>query len=131
MARTGRPRKEINQTEFEKLCMLQCTQNEICAWFDISDKTLFSWCQRTYKMTFSDIFAIKKEKGKISLRRTQWQLAEKSPAMAIFLGKQHLGQKDDVGNRVSVNVGKNDEDDGNVVIFLPDDGRNRPVKPDA
>ena len=32
--------------------------------------------------------------GLISLRRMQFQLAEKSAAMAIFLGKQHLGQQD-------------------------------------
>ena len=32
--------------------------------------------------------------GFISLRRKQFELAEKSPAMAIFLGKQYLGQTD-------------------------------------
>ena len=36
----ARPRKEIDQNEFEKLCALQCTQEEICAWFDVTDKTL-------------------------------------------------------------------------------------------
>ena len=30
----------------------------------------------------------------MSLRRIQWKLAEKSPAMAIFLGKNLLGQRD-------------------------------------
>ena len=39
----GRPRKEIDQEQFEKLCGLQCTEEEICAWFDISDKTLAGW----------------------------------------------------------------------------------------
>ena len=28
MAKMGRPRKEINKTEFEKLCFLQCTRSE-------------------------------------------------------------------------------------------------------
>lgn len=28
------------------------------------------------------------------LHNIQWSLAEKSPTMAIFLGKQYLGQKD-------------------------------------
>jgi hypothetical protein len=32
----------------------------------------------------------------MSLRRTQFRLAEKSAAMAIFLGKQYLGQSDNV-----------------------------------
>jgi hypothetical protein len=94
MAQMGRPRKEIDKREFEKLCMLQCTYREICAWFDVTDKTLNKWCKDTYGDTFSEIFKQKSEKGLISLRRMQWQLAEKSPAMAIFLGKNHLGQSD-------------------------------------
>lgn len=90
----GRPRKEIDQKIFENLCMLQCTEQEILAWFDITDKTLSSWCKRTYGMGFSDTYKAKRGKGKISLRRTQWQLAEKSATMAIWLGKQYLGQSD-------------------------------------
>lgn len=92
----GRPKKEINQEEFEKLCGLQCTKEEMCGWFEVTDKTLESWCKRTYKKGFSEIFAEKRGKGKISLRRTQFKLAEKSPAMAIFLGKNYLGQSDKI-----------------------------------
>ena len=32
----------------------------------------------------------------MSLRRTQFKLAEKNPTMAIFLGKQYLGQRDNI-----------------------------------
>ena len=96
MAKVGRPRKEIDQKIFEKLCALQCTQKEIQSWFEVSDKTLFAWCRRAYGENFSVIWAQKAEKGKISLRRKQWHLAEKSPAMAIFLGKNILGQSDKV-----------------------------------
>ena len=94
MARMGRPPANIDKQQFEKLCGLQCTEKEICAWFNITDKTLNSWCKREYGTTFSDVFKIKREAGKISLRRTQFRLAEKSPAMAIFLGKQYLDQKE-------------------------------------
>ena len=90
----ARPLKEIDQTEFEKLCALQCTREEICAWFDVTDKTLSGWCNRVYGEGFSAIYAKKREKGKISLRRAQFQLAQKSAAMAIFLGRNYLGQKD-------------------------------------
>ena len=93
--KTGRPRKEINQVEFEKLCGLQCTLEEICGWFKITDKTLDSWCKRTYGVGFSEIFKQKRGVGKISLRRMQWRLAETSATMAIFLGKQYLGQKNE------------------------------------
>ena len=90
----ARPRKEINKTEFEKLCGLQCTHEEICGWFDITFKTLDSWCKREYGQGFSNVFAEKRGIGKISLRRSQFRLAEKSAAMAIFLGKNYLGQRD-------------------------------------
>ena len=90
----GRPKKEIDREQFEKLCELQCTQEEICGWFDITDKTLTSWCKTTYGASFSEIYNKKREKGKISLRRAQFQLAQKNAAMAIFLGKNYLGQTD-------------------------------------
>jgi len=92
----ARPRKEIDQDQFEKLCGLQCTKEEISSWFDVSEDTLERWVNRTYKENFAVVFAKKREKGKISLRRSQFRLAEKSAAMAIFLGKNYLGQRDSI-----------------------------------
>ena len=92
----GRPQKEIDQTQFEKLCGLQCTKEEIAGWFDCSEDTIENWCHKTYDESFSAVFSKKREVGKISLRRSQWRLAEKSAAMAIFLGKNYLGQKDNI-----------------------------------
>lgn len=92
----ARPRKEIDKRDFESLCTLQCTKEEICGFFDVSDKTLENWCKRTYSEGFSEVFKKKRGKGKISLRRAQFRLAEKSASMAIWLGKQWLGQKDTV-----------------------------------
>ena len=91
----ARPKKEFDKNEFEKLCGLQCTKEEVCLWFDVTDKTLERWCKETYKAGFSEVFAIKRGLGKISLRRYQWQVAEKgNVTMLIWLGKQYLGQKD-------------------------------------
>lgn len=92
----ARPRKEIDQKNFESLCGLQCTLEEICGFFDVTDKTLDSWCKRTYGHSFSEVFRQKRGAGKISLRRAQFRLAEKNANMAIWLGKQYLGQKDEV-----------------------------------
>lgn len=86
----------ISQSTFESLCAIQCTKEEICAVLDVSEKTLNSWCNNTYKENFSLVFSKKREYGKSSLRRTQWKLAEKNPTMAIFLGKQYLKQKDNI-----------------------------------
>ena len=86
----------IDKKQFENLCGLQCTLLEICDLFDVEDDTLNSWCKKTYGTTFSEVFKLKRGKGQISLRRMQWKLAEKNPTMAIFLGKQYLGQKDKI-----------------------------------
>lgn len=97
----GRPRADIPKEQFEKLCGLQCTEEEICSFFNVTDKTLARWCRDTYGKKFSEVFREKREMGKISLRRNQWKLAEKSAAMAIFLGKNFLGQSD--VQRVEIN----------------------------
>lgn len=93
----GRPRKlftEDQWKEFEQLCSIQCTKDEVCDWLNVDDKTLENLLQEHYKMGFSEVFKLKRGKGKISLRRTQFQLAKTNPAMAIFLGKNYLDQKD-------------------------------------
>ena len=86
----------IDKKVFENLCGIQCTLAEICDAFDVEDDTLNSWCKKTYGTTFSEVFKVKRGKGQISLRRMQWKLAEKNPTMAIWLGKQYLGQRDKV-----------------------------------
>ena len=102
----ARHAKEIDKKQFESLCALQCTEAEICGWFDVTEKTLNSWCKRTYHMNFSQIFQIKRSKGKVSLRRYQFQQAEKSATMAIWLGKNWLGQTDKVDVQATVTQGK-------------------------
>lgn len=100
----ARPRKEIDKEQFEKLCAIQCTEKEICEWFDVCEDTLNAWCKRTYKACFSDASRKKREVGKISLRRNQWRLAENNVTMAIWLGKQYLGQRDQVASDLAVTV---------------------------
>ena len=94
MAKTGRPRKEIDQNHFENLCGLQCTKEDIWDFFGVTYKTIDAWCKRTYKDSFSVVFKQKRGKGKCSLRRYQFALAQKNANMAIWLGKQYLGQSD-------------------------------------
>lgn len=89
----GRPKKVIDKDQFEKLCEWQCTENEICEWFGITDKTLTRWCRETYGTGFSEVFKVKRQKGLISLRRSQFELAKKNATLSIWLGKQYLGQR--------------------------------------
>ena len=87
---TGRPKKEIDYDMVEKLANIQCTQEEIASFLGISVRTL----QRDEE--FCRIYKKGQENGKMSLRRMQYKLAEKNTAMAIFLGKQYLGQRDNI-----------------------------------
>jgi hypothetical protein len=99
----GRPKKHIDKEQFEKLCFLQCTLIEFEGFLDVDNKTLEKWCKDTYGMNFSEVYKLKRGNGKVSLRRKQWQLAETNPTMAIWLGKQWLGQTDKQEVAVSVN----------------------------
>lgn len=96
MAKMGRPRIEINQEQFEKLCSYQCTEEELAGFFKCSVDTIENYCKRTYHETFSEAYKKFSAVGKLSLRRAQFRLAEKNAAMAIWLGKQYLDQKDSV-----------------------------------
>lgn len=91
----GRPRKEVNWEEFDKLCAIQCTEEEIAAWYDMTIDTLNARCKEEYGQTFSEVYAQKRQKGFSSLRRNQFKRATGgSDTMLIWLGKQYLGQKD-------------------------------------
>jgi len=98
----ARPRKEINRKQFEQLCALQCTVEEIAAVLDCSVDTVERWCKREYKMRFADVFQEKRNMGKVSLRRNQMKLSETNPTMAIFLGKQYLGQTDKKEEKIEI-----------------------------
>ena len=91
----GRPLTEIDKKEFEGCCKILCTKDEICDIFSINEQTLTAWCKREYGMGFCDVYKKFSAGGKKSLRRYQFEQAEKSASMAIWLGKQWLGQKDE------------------------------------
>ena len=94
--RMGRPKIDIDIDQFEKLCNIQCTKEEIAGWFNCSEDTIENFCKKNYKETFSAVFKRHSGKGKVSLRRNQFKLSETNVTMAIFLGKQYLGQSDKI-----------------------------------
>lgn len=95
----ARPLKKIDKKDFEGLLAIQCTLEEVTAFFDhkldgCSEDTIERWCKRTYNQSFAEVSEKKRALGKISLRRNQFNLSKKSATMAIFLGKNYLSQKD-------------------------------------
>jgi hypothetical protein len=85
---------KIDKEQFERLCSIMCSVDEICGFFGVSYDTLKRFCKQNYNQNFEAVQKDKSALGKISLRRIQFKQAERYPAMAIFLGKQYLGQTD-------------------------------------
>ena len=88
----GRKAVQIDLEQLEKLCALQCTDVEIAAWFQVSLRTIE---KRRRLPKFADAMQRGRAKGRISVRRHQVkQLEAGSATMAVWLGKQLLGQRD-------------------------------------
>jgi len=102
--RIGRPHKIIDKLQFEDMCRLNCTEEEIALILRVDRHTLENWCERTYNVAFSTVYHTYAEEGKMSLRRAQQRLAETNPQMAIWLGKQMLGQRDVVEQDIRATV---------------------------
>lgn len=94
-AKTGRPEVEIDLAELEKLAGLACTVDDIAAWFGCSRNTILRRLADDKRPEFRHAWECGRGKGRVSLRRSQFKLAEKNATMAIWLGKQLLGQKDE------------------------------------
>lgn len=88
--KNGRPRKEIDMELVERLADIQCTEEEIASVLNCSVDTL------ARQPSFAEVYKRGREMGKSSLRRTQWKIAQNNATMAIWLGKQYLGQTDKV-----------------------------------
>src|SRR5258708_24414148 len=90
----GRPAKEIDWDIFEGLCQIQCNQVEMAGVFRVHIDTLRDHAIDNYDMPYPEIYKQFAEGGKATLRRYQFNLAKTNAAMAIWLGKQWLGQKE-------------------------------------
>ena len=110
MAKRGRPTIDFDKKQFTDLVALGCKQEEICWWFrDETGKvanidTLSRWCKREFGVNFQEyskqnsLMALK-----IQLRRNQFELSKHSVPMAIWLGKQYLGQTEKQEMSLSTN----------------------------
>lgn len=102
--KSGPKAQEINWEQVRKLCGMQCTRNEIASALLISHDTLERASKKEFGCTIGEKIKEWSVGGYCSLRRAQWNLAQKNAAMAIFLGKQYLGQKDDYRMKNTGNI---------------------------
>jgi hypothetical protein len=101
MARRGTA-ASINLGELEKLAALQCTDEEMAGWFGVSTRTIE---RRRKSRVFAETIERGKAKGRISLRRSQLKmLQDGSATMGIWLGKQYLGQTDEMSVNTNAQI---------------------------
>jgi hypothetical protein len=88
--KVGRPKLDIDPEQVTRLARLHCTMEEMASFFGCHRDTLHN--------NFSAEIDKGRSEGNISLRRKQWQMAvEKgNVVMLIWLGKQMLGQRNEI-----------------------------------
>lgn len=97
-----------NKKLFENMCRIQCTAEEIAGIFEVSLSTLRRFVKDVYNQPFESVYKIYASGGRASLRRYQFAQAEKHPVMAIWLGKQYLGQRDNADVHLLTNADEPD-----------------------
>jgi hypothetical protein len=72
------------------------------AWFGVNVRTIE---RKRKNPAFVETIERGRAKGKISLRRSQLKMVDQgNPAMAIWLGKQYLGQTDEIRHALNVST---------------------------
>lgn len=85
-------RATVRVSEIRRLSMMQCTEREAAAKLGIQLAT-FREMIRIDRLA-KEAWEYGREHGRVALREAQFELAKRYPQMAIFLGKQYLGQTD-------------------------------------
>lgn len=86
---------EIDLKKLAALAQVQCTYEEIASVFGCSVRTIERRAKKDKE--FREIIEGGKGVGRVSIRRQQFRLMNAgNPTMAIWLGKQYLGQRNDV-----------------------------------
>lgn len=83
--------REFDQTQFESLCGMQCSVEEVRGWFGCDETALNAWCMDTYGEDFRSAFNRLTMLGRIVLRRDQVAAAKKNVSMARHLEAQRAG----------------------------------------
>ncbi len=94
----GRPPKIVSDDKtiatITGLAQIQCTLEEAAAVLGVHRDTFGDFLRKDKKGR--EAWEMGGLRGKASLRRTQFRLAETNAGMAIFLGKNLLGQRDQI-----------------------------------
>lgn len=88
---------KINLDELKKLCAMQCTDEEIAAWFGCSVDTL--------SRNFADIIKEGRQRGRISMKRALFDKVQKGDLGAIvWWGKNYAGMSDKIEQKQHIEL---------------------------
>lgn len=91
----GRPPASISLALVERAASIGCTDDEIAAVLGIHRDTFYA--RKANEPEIGEVIQRGRAGGKSTLRRLQWHGAKAgNPTMLIWLGKQMLGQRDNV-----------------------------------
>lgn len=91
----GRPRIELDMETLEECCRVGCTAEECAGILKTSIDTINRRLKEAGEVGFAEFHKKHFDETKKSLRRKQIHAAEDgNTTMLIWLGKQHLGQRD-------------------------------------
>lgn len=83
---------QVRVSEIRRLSGLQCSEAEAAASLGLRVKTFKEMLRIDVRAR--EAWEDGRNIGKVGLRRAQFKMAEHNPSMAIFLGKQYLGQNE-------------------------------------
>jgi len=103
----ARPKKVIDWEQFDKMCEILCTQEEIASVLKVSVSTLKRMVKAEHGESFDLYYKKASAEGITSLRRLQFKAAEGgNVTMLIWLGKQLLGQSDKIETEDKTDYGE-------------------------
>ena len=78
----------FDRKQFESLCGMQCSVEDLCGWFRCKVTELDAWCGSEYGEAFEDVYNRLAVAGRVALRREQMMTAKKNASMGAYLDKK-------------------------------------------
>lgn len=124
----GRPRIKFDWRPIDVILELGGTLTDCAESSGHSEDTIQRRIKSKFKCTFSEYRNGKMSKMRMKLRQVQYQMVveDRNPALAIWLGKQMLDQKEPGQTQKlehSSPDGSMTPKENQVVVYLPDNGR--------
>lgn len=116
MAKTKTTPETIDKAKFELLVKLGLTSEELIEYFMVNSSQLWSWIKQVYNVR-KPLVLLKKMRveGKIDFMAKQRKLAERNPAVSIWIGKNYYDQN---AEKEESSGGANDYEDLNPLYNL-------------